>query len=258
MGINLFTVFFEAAMHFWFIGVLVLLTWLLRLPCIKGMLGEWRVNRALSGELSQDTYQLFKNVTLPTKDGPTQIDHILLSPFGIFVVETKNMKGWIFGNERQSRWTQKIYRHKSSFQNPLRQNYKHTQTLCQLLDLDKEVVHSVIIFVGSATLKTAMPDNVGHLRQGLDYIRSKQTVLFSPEQVVQFAAILTSNKLSAGLGTHLNHVQHVKEIVSERENGKTSCPRCNSVLVERKNRKTGELFIGCSAFPKCRYLNNEY
>jgi len=41
-------------------------------------------------------------LTLPDGEGSTtQIDHFLLSPYGLFVIETKNYKGWIFGSERQ-------------------------------------------------------------------------------------------------------------------------------------------------------------
>jgi len=246
----------DAAAKFWYIGVFVLFTWLLRLPFIKGVLGEWWVNRALSRKLPKSQYQLFKNVTLPTDDGTTQIDHILLSPFGIFVIETKNMKGWIFGTERQARWTQKIYRHKSSFQNPLRQNYKHTETLRRILGLPKEVVYSVVIFTGQAEFKTDMPDNVGYIRDGLDFIRAQQDVIFSPEQLEQFALLLAENKLAGGLKTHFNHVRHVQGIIDKKDTENTGCPRCDSELVARKNRKTGESFVGCSSFPKCRYLRS--
>jgi hypothetical protein len=47
----------------------------------------------------------------------------------VFVVETKNMKGWIFGSATQPFWTQKIFRSNYKFQNPLHQNYKHVKTL---------------------------------------------------------------------------------------------------------------------------------
>ena len=99
-------------------------------------------------------------MTLPTEDGTTQIDHIIVSKYGIFVVETKNMNGWIFGSERQKMWTQQIYRHKTKFQNPLHQNYKHVKTLENALDIEPEKIVSVIVFVGEATFKTSMPANV--------------------------------------------------------------------------------------------------
>lgn len=68
-------------------------------------------------------------MTLDTPDGTTQIDHVFLSPFGVFVLETKNMRGWIFGSENQAQWTQQIFKQRFKFQNPTRQNYKHLKAL---------------------------------------------------------------------------------------------------------------------------------
>ncbi|PFC06082.1 nuclease-related domain-containing protein, partial [Bacillus cereus] len=59
----------------------------------------------------------------------TQIDHIVIAETGVFVVETKNYEGWIYGNEKAARWTQGIFRKKSSFQNTFRQNYKHIKAI---------------------------------------------------------------------------------------------------------------------------------
>jgi len=93
---------------------------------LKGKFGEIRVNRILQNRLGREQYRLFKNVTLPTKDGTTQVDHILVSVFGVFVIETKNMGGWIFGKPEEEKWTQKFPWNKGiPFQNPRRQNYKH-------------------------------------------------------------------------------------------------------------------------------------
>jgi len=114
----------------WPIWVLISLLTILRLPTVKGKLGEVYVRKGLRKKLTSDQYSIINDVTLPLDDGgTTQVDHIVVSPFGIFVIETKNMKGWIFGSEKQAKWTQTIYRTKHSFQNPLRQNYKHTSSI---------------------------------------------------------------------------------------------------------------------------------
>ena len=113
----------------WYLIPLALLAGLFKLPWFKGVLGEFQVNLLLNLFLSKDKYHLIKNVTLPTEDGTTQIDHILVSQYGVFVIETKNMKGWIFGSSNQKQWTQKIFKHSSKFQNPIHQNYKHIKHL---------------------------------------------------------------------------------------------------------------------------------
>ena len=115
--------------HFWYLIPIVLLLMFFKTSFAKGIFGEFLVNLAVNLRLDKKKYHLLKNVTLPTEDGTTQIDHIIVSQYGIFVIETKNMKGWIFGGEHQKTWTQKIYKHSSKFQNPLHQNYKHTKTI---------------------------------------------------------------------------------------------------------------------------------
>jgi hypothetical protein len=55
----------------------------------KGKVGEWAVNRSFDKHLDPDEYKVLHDVTLPFKGGTTQIDHIVLSQFGVFVVETK-------------------------------------------------------------------------------------------------------------------------------------------------------------------------
>ena len=65
--------------------------------------------------LDKNEYHFIKNVTLPIENGTTQIDHIIVSVYGVFVVEAKNMKGWIFGSSNEPMWTQKIYKHSNKF-----------------------------------------------------------------------------------------------------------------------------------------------
>jgi len=87
----------------------------------KGWIGEQKTALNMWFSLSANTYRRFHNIILPSKNGTTQIDHPLISRHGLFIVETKNKKGWIFGSENQSKWTQTLYKKKYTFQNPLRQ-----------------------------------------------------------------------------------------------------------------------------------------
>ena len=114
------SIFINALTMYWyFIPIFIFIT-VLKSPWFKGVLGEFLVNFLLKKYLPKEKYTLIKNVTLPTDDGTTQIDHIVVSEFGLFVIETKNMKGWIFGNAKQKQWTQKIFKYSGKFQNPLR------------------------------------------------------------------------------------------------------------------------------------------
>ena len=84
---------------------------------------EARLSRALKMRFVAPDYHLLNHVTLRLEDGTTQIDHVLVSRFGIFVIETKDYKGWIFAGAGDRYWTQVLYRTKFRFQNPLRQNH---------------------------------------------------------------------------------------------------------------------------------------
>jgi len=157
-------------------------------------------------------YTIINDVTLPLEDGgSTQIDHIIVSNFGVFVIETKNMSGWIFGSEHQTKWTQTIHRSKHPFQNPLRQNYKHTKTLAHSLDIPHELFHSVVVFTPNAELKTKMPNNVGHLKEMMAYIKSFNEEVSDNQTKLEITNLIQSIKLKQGRKTNKQHVKYLQE-----------------------------------------------
>ncbi|MDO6685262.1 MULTISPECIES: nuclease-related domain-containing protein [unclassified Agarivorans] len=243
----------------WLLILLVLCSFLLRTAWFKGWFGELLLSLSFKFFLDGKLYKLVNDVTLHCEDGTTQIDHVLISPFGVFVVETKNMKGWIFGSEHQKQWTQQIYRHRSKFQNPLHQNYKHLKALESALDLKPTDLFSVVCFVGDATFKTAMPVNVTHIRGCLRFIRSKQERVFTESEVEALVVKLEELKLKRGLRTSLKHKANVRELVAEKSRQRLSgetCPKCGAELVERlakRGKNAGNAFIGCSAYPRCKF-----
>ena len=133
--------------------------------------GERLVRNSLMSSFPSNTFHLLNNVTLPIANGTTQIDHVLVSTRGIFVIETKHYSGWIFGSANSRNWTQVIYKVKNSFQNPLRQNHLHLKTVEGILDfLPGEVFHSIVVFTGNAEFKTEKPTGVFFLDELLEYI----------------------------------------------------------------------------------------
>ncbi|MDQ1340721.1 MAG: hypothetical protein QG567_1879 [Campylobacterota bacterium] len=239
----------------WYLIPPILIILFFKSPFGKGLLGEILVNFAANVRLDKQKYHLIKNVTLPTEDGTTQIDHIVVSEFGIFVIETKNMRGWIFGDEKQKTWTQKIYKHTSTFQNPLHQNYKHAKTIESALGIDHSKIFSVIVFIGDSTFKTEMPENVTYAGGFIGYIKSKTDKIIPQDEVNKIVSAIESGRLSRTIKTHKEHVKHVQNIVKEKENTNL-CPKCGSELVLRVTKQganKGNEFYGCSNFPKCRY-----
>lgn len=264
----------------WFVFPLLLLAAIVKSPWFKGMVGEWFINLCIRLFLDKREYRLLKDVTLPTPQGSTQIDHVIVSRFGLFVIETKNMKGWIFGNPTQKSWTQQIYRRKHSFQNPLHQNHLHMMTLKSLLGLSDNQLHSVIFFIGDCTFKTPMPQNV--MNRGLiRYVKGITTPVLAESEVAHVVDTIQQGRLAANWQTHRQHVTQLKtrhadpsanhvstrepvrqsvanppsQSVSPPDNPPPICPRCGSTMVLRtagRGDNKGKPFWGCHEFPTCR------
>lgn len=187
---------------------------------VKGRIGELIVSFAAWVMLSRRHYLRLNNITLPLSDGgTTQIDHIIVSSFGIFVIETKNYKGWIFGQERDAKWTQMIMGRKYQFQNPLRQNYLHIKTLSELLNLNLRYFHSVIAFMGHCEIKTRddLPENV--LNKGmLTYIKSKQDELLSHEQMTEIVDKIEKTRLPKSRKTDRQHREYLQNKFDNLDN----------------------------------------
>ncbi len=202
------------SMLWWLIPVLLILGAIkVFKPFLKGKIGEFAVAAHVKLYLKGD-YILLNDLTLPDiESGTTQIDHILLSPYGIFVIETKNYKGWIFGTERQKQWTQKIYKQSFKFQNPIQQNYKHMKVLEKILAdiLDKEFIHTVIVFMPEAVFKTDMPSNVFRGADWTDYVKTYKQSVISPMKLKRVQLRLEKEILEKSWKTNRQHVENLKQ-----------------------------------------------
>lgn len=219
---------------------------------VKGWIGEIQGTLAKKILLDSRTYIDINNVTIPTANGTTQIDHVIVSRYGIFVVETKNMSGWIFGDEKNPQWTQSLFGKKYKFQNPLHQNYRHTKSLSEFLNLDHSKFISIVMFWGGREFKTSFPSNVMN-RGYISHIKSHTTVLFSDQEVQDIAESLRKGMLSKSWATHREHVSSLKD----RFSSTTECPKCGNPLVLRTAKSgtnAGSRFYGCTKYPTCRYI----
>jgi restriction system protein len=190
------------------IWILLLIAFMVVIAMIpKGTRGEMAVIVMQKIFLDSKIYIDINDVTIQTPTGTTQIDHIIVSKFGIFVIETKNMSGWIFGSPNQAQWTQSLPGgNKFRFQNPLRQNYKHTKSLEEFLGVDHNLIHSVVLFVGDTKFKTEMPDNV--LDGGyIPYIKSKSRVLFMDDEVAKMVVAIRSGMMPRSTQTRREHIE---------------------------------------------------
>src|SRR6266436_2233893 len=139
---------------------------------------------------------LLNNVTLPTENGTTQIDHILVTEAGLYIIETKHYAGWIFGNLHSDYWTQTIYRKKSRFRNPLLQNYGHLKTVEALFKLPGSAFIGLVVFTGSAELKTDLGPNTILLDQLLVCIEQRREKVLDERQMAFVVGRIEMKRLS--------------------------------------------------------------
>ncbi len=223
-------------------------------PSIIGKAGENKVARILDS-LPRE-YKVLNNVIIPNQRGTSQIDHIVVSPYGIFVIETKNYEGWIFGSENSEQWKQTFKTAKGhDFYNPIKQNWGHIYALSSYLNINKRVFKSIIVFSNKATLKITTDTPVIHMSHLKREILSYSQEIIPGSEVDSIYNSLIRISLT-GTENEKRHVQSVKQNVEEKQRALRSgiCPRCGGELVLRKG-KYGD-FYGCSNYPKCKFTQN--
>ena len=179
---------------------------------LREHMGEGYIRKLLHQSFPSSDFHILNNVTLPVGTHTTQIDHILVSTRGIFVIETKHYSGWIFGDERSKNWTQVIYQKKSRFQNPLHQNYKHVKVVEQLLDfLPSEAVFNVVVFTGSAKFKTNTPEGVFNPDSLVSYINSRPAGALSNNRVAFSVGRLECARYQISRQTDFEHQRNLEK-----------------------------------------------
>lgn len=173
--------------------------------------GEAKLSRALNQRFLPPDYHLLNHLTLRWKDKTTQIDHVLVSRFGVFVIETKDYKGWIFADQSDRYWTQVLYRTKCKFQNPIRQNYSHVCAIEELLDfLPPDVILPIVVFTGDAEFKTTIPDGVFTLTGLLAFVERHTREVMSLNRMQFCVGRLETARLSITKATDVEHVQQLR------------------------------------------------
>ncbi len=175
--------------------------------------GETLVRHCLEEYCENKDAHVLNSVTLRLEDGSTtQIDHILVSTKGIFVIETKNYKGWIFGNAKSKMWTQIIYRNKYFFQNPLFQNYKHVKAVQRILEiLQPRLIHNIVVFSGESTFKTPRIDNVCYIEELIPMIEKYSDGALSLNRVQFCVGRLEYMRLKLTQETDVEHQAYLEQ-----------------------------------------------
>lgn len=247
------------------VGAIVSLV-LLRSPKFKGKMGEKRVHDVLA-KLPED-YHAYDDVVLKTSWGTTQIDHVVVSRYGVFVIETKNYRGDIYGSDDKEDWKQIIvtpvvygkkfwkeytYVTKNKMYNPVKQCFTHITAIEKLMNWPQMPAIPVVVFAGNANLSNVWTKyHVIHLESLKNVIMDYTEALMTDGDVLWVCDALEHNNVRDSVDdkTHVRNVQQAIYQKNQKINNGI-CPRCGGSLVLR-NGKYGT-FYGCSNYPKCRF-----
>ena len=259
-----------------------------------GKYGEYLTYKCLRSYEKEGAKFLF-NCYLPRDNGETtEIDVLMIYKSGLYVFESKNYSGWIFGNEKGKTWTQTLPQgrrsHKEHFLNPVMQNNLHIKWLKNLLQDETIPMHSVIVFSERCILKKVdiTSPNVAVINRDQVYetvltIDSKSTSELTPGKVIElYEKLYPCSQVSEDVRqAHIDSInariqqedkdKEGNEVIEDRSDSEVnvetpieteeqiSCPKCGAPLVMRvakKGENAGRNFYGCSSFPKCRYIQN--
>lgn len=219
-------------------------------PKFRGFMGEFWVKQELK-KLPKDKYILLNDIMVKQNNSTHQIDHLIISKFGIFVIEMKNYYGLITGDDYKDRWIQHLGKTKNYFMNPIFQNYGHVKALEELLDLDNKLFIQIVCFSNQAKLKIKTKNNVVQLDYLVSSIKKYQNIILETDLDKIHNKIMDLNVVDK-----IERKNHIKNIRTKIKNVNEKvdnmiCPKCGSNLI-MKNGKYGS-FIGCSNYPKCRF-----
>ena len=148
---------------------------------------------------------------------------LMIHEKGIFVIESKNYSGWIFGDYNQLNWTQSFPNgEKHKFYNPIKQNRTHIKALAEYLGKPVSEFMSYIVFSERCTLKKVPPDTsdviIVRRPHMLNRLRSQlngMSVKYTHDEIVAMKDKLTNltNKSTAEKKQHIEKIRRLSVVV---------------------------------------------
>lgn len=232
-----------------------------------GAYGEYLTYKCLR-KYEEDGAKFLFNCYLPKdNDETSEIDVMMIYKSGVYVFESKNYSGWIFGSESNKMWTQTLPNGRSSqkvrFYNPIMQNRTHIKWLEQQAD-ETDPLHCIIVFSqrcefkelnitsGDVTVikRDALYDFVREIDERVGPRLDDDRIKYLYEKLYPYTQVSEEVKEK--------HIETIKEntvdVVSINK-----CPKCGGQLILRtakRGQNAGNKFWGCSNYPKCKYIQN--
>ena len=220
----------------------------------KGEYGEYASDFVLNNaELLRLSYiKTVRNVYIENNGRTTEIDLVAITEKGIFVIESKNYGGWIFGDAQSKQWMQVFKHERHQFYNPVMQNESHVRKLASYLDISTNCVFSYIVFSDRCEFKQLPPDTdhikIIHRNRLLNAVKNELgngRTFFVKEEIdrIYYKLLYLTSKTDEEKREHAAEVKNFKS--------GTVCPLCKREL-RLINGKYGP-FYGCTGYPQCTF-----
>ncbi len=215
----------------------------------NGYVGELLTEEQLA-ILPKEDYTVLNDIMILVNDYTCQIDHIVVSKYGIFVIETKQYHGYITGGKYDKRWVRRLSRGKHLYYlNPISQNYGHIKSLCVLLGLPEKIFINIVSFPGNVRLNIDDDGDVVRYGKLVKKILSYQEVKI--DNPLYYVDIINKNNITDRQvrKEHNEYVDNRKKTFNEY-----LCPKCGGEM----HYKQGEngIFACCSNYPECKYTRD--
>ena len=177
----------------------------------KGTIGEDEIDGILQ-RLNPDNYIVLRNLVLLNNNSTHQIDHVVVSNYGIFVIETKNYSGFVKGSDKYNKWIQFFGRKKYFFLNPVIQNKGHIKAIETFFPEYSSYFIPIVCFTDKTRLSVKSNNIVINSSQLLYTIYNYRTEVLIPDinEVAQNLKNISLDNMNGIEQDHLNNVSKYK------------------------------------------------
>lgn len=236
---------------FWLFLIIAFISWAFYRQ-IVGFMGEVWTKEALS-KLNKKEYKVLNNIMIDVDNKTYQIDHIVISKYGIFVIETKQYNGYITGSEYDKNWCLKAGNKKIYINNPMYQNYGHVVALSKKLNLDMDKFIPIICIPSTAKVNVKSRIPVARNTNIVNIIKNYQQEIIS-KPALFYEEIKKAN--ITDYKTKKEHIVRTRAIINAKKSNMVGkCPFCGNDLI-LKNGSRGQ-FYGCKSYPKGKYTQSK-
>lgn len=193
--VNSFGVFVTT---FWWLILALLISLSLKTAFINTVIARIHINSLLKLFLDKNIYTVFNSVKLKTNAGIISIDHVVVSRYGVIVIKSLRIPGWLYGNDSEPAWLHSFCRHTNEIHNPVLQNQAIVSELQQKLSISQEKIMNLVViaFTGKGGFKSLLPASTVISKDCIKWIDRHTTQLLTDAEVSSVCGKLKTGKYS--------------------------------------------------------------